>query len=413
MAQDNRNTDSLIQLRKIAVKTLAQVANSHQSLEQSFFEEITRNTDRTLPEFERGWIYELCSGVIRFRGRIDYIIETYSLKKKPTGPLRRYLQTAVYQLLQQDTPSALVVSETVQAIGDAEGEAPSKFANAILRKVADSREEWRDWKITPETPHAEQLAWSSLPDWLFFGLRKTRGLEWTLGFAKACLERPQTWYRKLDDAEPLLLESGYRGDEPPGFVQDVSNQMLLKEAVKYLKGTGIEPESLKILDLCSAPGGKSLGLAANGFSVVATDIDQERMQKVLENRSRLGFQKQIVIQPYKEIQKSPIQYDFIWIDAPCSSTGIIRRHPEVKWNRSEKEIEKLYATQNELVEWASKHLKEDGAILYSTCSVMPQENDPKIPAGFECVQSWEWFPHIAPHGDAILAKLIKKTTSIN
>jgi len=408
----DKKQDSLIRLRTIAVKTLAQVYHSHQSLEQSFFEEITRNTERTLPEFERGWIYELCSGVIRFRGRIDYIIDTYSLKKKPTGPLRRYLQTAVYQLLEQDTPSALVVSETVQAIGDSEGEQPSKFANAILRKVADSREEWKNWKITPESPAAEMLAWSSLPDWLFFGLKKTRGLQWALDFSKACLERPHTWYRKLDSDEPLMLDAGYRGDEPPGFVQDISNQLLLKEVVEILrakcKATGVEPQSLKILDLCSAPGGKSLGLAACGFHVIATDVDADRMQKVNENRARLGFEKQIVIQVYKEIQKSPIQYDFIWIDAPCSSTGIIRRHPEVKWNRSEKEIEKLYDTQAQLIEWASTHLKDDGAILYSTCSVMPKENDPKLPPGFASVQAWEWFPQIAPFGDAIMAKLIKK-----
>lgn len=406
MALDNPN--GLIKLRKIAVKALAQVANSTQSLEQSFFEEITRNSDRTLPEFERAWIYELCSGVIRFRGRIDHIIDTYSLKKKPTGPLRRYLQTGVYQLLEQNTPSALVVSETVQAIGDSEGEQPSKFANAVLRKVADAREEWKNWKITSETPHAEQLAWSSLPDWLFFTLRKTRGLDWTLAFARACLERPRTWYRKLDDEEPMLLDGGYRGDEPKGFVQDISNQLLMKEVVKYLRATGKDPESLKILDLCSAPGGKALGLAACGFNVVATDIDSERMQKVTENRARLGFEKKIVIQPYKEIQKGAIQYDFIWIDAPCSSTGIIRRHPEVKWNRSEKEIEKLFPVQSDLVAWAAQHLKADGAILYSTCSVLPQENSPKMPEGFSVVQSWEWFPHEAPHGDAILAKLLKK-----
>jgi 16S rRNA (cytosine967-C5)-methyltransferase len=95
-----------------------------------------------------------------------------------------------------------------------------------------------------------------------------------------------------------------------------------------------------------------------------------------------------VIQSYKEIKNSPIQYDFIWIDAPCSSTGIIRRHPEVKWNRTEKEIEKLFATQSELVDWAFKHLKEDGAILYSTCSVIAKENEPTLPAGLDCAQSW-------------------------
>ena len=408
MAQIKKPNDSLIRLRTIAVKTLAQVFNSTQSIEQSFFEEITRKNDRTLPEFERAWIFELCSGVVRFRGRIDHIIDTYSLKKKPTGALRRYLQTAVYQLLEQDVPSALVVSETVQAISEHEGEAPSKFANALLRKVADAREDWKNWKITLETPHAEQLAWSSLPDWLFFTLRKTRGFEWVKDFAEACLKRPQTWYRKLDSAEPFLLENGYRGDEPAGFVQDISNQLLLKEVVAHLKSTGKPAEQLRILDLCSAPGGKALGLAVNGFTVEATDIDSDRMSKTLENRNRLGLQDRIRIRPYAEVQKDDSTYDLIWIDAPCSSTGIIRRHPEVKWNRGENEIAKLALIQEDLLKWATHHLKSDGLVLYSTCSVMPVENAPKLPDGFGEVKSWEGLPHQAPFGDAISARLLTR-----
>jgi 16S rRNA (cytosine967-C5)-methyltransferase len=409
MAQINQTNGSLIRLRTIAVKTLAQVFNSTQSIEQSFFEEITRKNERTLPEFERAWIYELCSGVVRFRGRIDHIIDTYALKKKPTGALRRYLQTAVYQLLEQDVASALVVSETVQAIGDAEGEAPSKFANAVLRKVADAREEWKNWKITAETPHAEQLAWSSLPDWMYFNLRKTRGFDWTKQFAEACLKRPKTWYRKVDSDEPLLLENGYRGDEPSGFVQDISNQLLLKEVVVHLQSTGKPAEQLRILDLCSAPGGKSLGLAVNGFTVDATDVDADRMQKTIENRNRLAFQERIRIRSYTDVQKDESLYDLIWIDAPCSSTGIIRRHPEVKWNRGEKEIEKLSLIQEDLLKWANRHLKPDGAILYSTCSVMKVENEPRLPEGLKEAKTWEWGPQQEPFGDAINAKLLLKS----
>lgn len=410
MAPDNpgSSTDSkrLLKLRKIAVKTLAQVFNSRQSLEQSFFEEITRSTDQTLPEFERAWIYEICSGVIRYRGRVDHIIDTYSLKKKPTGPLRRYLQTAVYQLIQQDTPGALIVSETVEAIRESEGDAPSKFANAILRKIAEAREEWKRWDVNEKSPHGEQLAWSSLPDWIFFTLRKTRGFSWTRDFARACLERPKTWYRKLGYSEPIVLSGGYRGDEPPGFVQDVSNQLLMKEVVAYLKSTGKDPATLKILDLCSAPGGKSLGLAADGFSVVATDVDQERMQKVIENRNRLGFKELIKIKSFEEVKAGNDSYDLIWIDAPCSSTGIIRRHPEVKWNRTESDISALVKIQNELVAWASERLNSGGALVYSTCSILPQENSPILPSGLFLARSWEWFPHVEPFGDAISAKLL-------
>jgi 16S rRNA (cytosine967-C5)-methyltransferase len=185
--------------------------------------------------------------------------------------------------------------------------------------------------------------------------------------------------------------------------------LLLKEVVAHLKSTGKPAEQLRILDLCSAPGGKALGLAVNGFTVEATDIDSDRMSKTLENRNRLGLQDRIRIRPYAEVQKDDSTYDLIWIDAPCSSTGIIRRHPEVKWNRGEKEIEKLTLVQEELLNWASRHLKPGGAILYSTCSVMRSENEPGLPVGLTEFRSWEWAPQIAPFGDAISAKLLLKT----
>src|SRR5262249_37603134 len=159
--------------------------------------------------------------------------DTYSLKKKPTGALRRFLQTGVFQLLAQDVKAPLVVSETVQAIRVTEGEAPSKFANAILRKVADSREEWKAWKITEKSPFDEQVAWCSLPEWLFKKLRKERGSEWLFRFSLASLDRPRIWYKT--ESETFVLENGYQGNEPKGYVQDISNQKLVEEVAAFLK----------------------------------------------------------------------------------------------------------------------------------------------------------------------------------
>jgi 16S rRNA (cytosine967-C5)-methyltransferase len=178
--------------------------------------------------------------------------------------------------------------------------------------------------------------------------------------------------------------------------------------VSHLKTTGKPADQLRILDLCSAPGGKALGLAVNGYRVEATDVDADRMQKTIENRNRLTFQDRIQIRSYADVQRDESLYDLIWIDAPCSSTGIIRRHPEVKWNRGEKEIEKLTLIQQELLQWASNHLKSDGAILYSTCSVMPVENAPKLPDGIVETHAWEWLPQLPPSGDAISARLLKR-----
>jgi 16S rRNA (cytosine967-C5)-methyltransferase len=399
---------SLIELRRLAVRALAEVISGGKTIDDAILFVSTKNSGRTLAVFDRSWIMEITSGVLRYRGRIDFIIDTYALKKKPSGPLRRYLQTAVYQLLTSDSiEPALVVSETVHAIRENEGEPPSKFANAILRKIAEQRSHWRSWKVSESTPEAERIAWSSLPGWLYKNLVKQKGLEWTHAFAQACLERPRTWYRKLPAApetgagETIELTEGYQGDEPRGYVQDIANQELVDDVVKLLGQRFSSAQQPKILDLCAAPGGKSMGLAAAGFPVIATDYDENRLQKVIENRNRLGF-KHIETKAYNEITMLADRYDVIWIDAPCSSTGILRRHPEVRWNREAEQIKKWVETQGKLVEWAREHLKDQGILIYSTCSVLSVENRANI-EGFEPLQVFERAPQDFPHGDGIYA----------
>lgn len=398
---------SLVELRRLAVRTLAEVLQGNKTLDDAILFVTTKNSGRTLAVFDRSWLLEITSGVLRYRGRVDFIIDTYALKKKPSGPLRRYLQTAVYQLLTSDSiEPALVVSETVQAIRENEGEPPSKFANAILRKIADNRKQWREWKVSESTPAPELLAWTSLPEWLYKNLVKEYGLQWTLEFASACLERPTTWYRKLGEGgaehETIELKDGYQGNEPRGYVQDVSNQMLVEEVVRLLRKQFPSVHLPTILDLCAAPGGKTLGLAASGYHVVATDHDDSRLQKVVENKNRLGFSAHIEIKPYSEITMLTDKYDVIWIDAPCSSTGILRRHPEVRWNREAEQIKKWVEIQGKLIEWAKAHLNDNGVIIYSTCSVLKSENRDAIP-GMKPLKVFERAPQDSPHGDGIYA----------
>jgi 16S rRNA (cytosine967-C5)-methyltransferase len=398
---------SLVRLRVLAVEVLAQAGNSKGPLEEAMTTVLSRDSGATFQEFDRSWIFELCSGVLRYRGRLDFMIDTYSLKKKPTGEIRRFLQTGVFQLLAQDTPAALVVSECVQAIREMDGDAPSKFANAILRKVADSREQWQNWKVSEHSPFEEQLAWCSLPEWLFKKLRKERGSPWTFAFAEAVLSRPNLWYRSGD--EITILHDGFRGDEPSGYVQDISNQLLVKEVVSTIEERGWK--NPRILDLCSAPGGKALGLASAGYSVTATDINEERLSKVRENADRLGLTDRITVTSHSMVWDSPETYDLIWIDAPCSSTGIIRKHPEIKWNRGWHDVERLALQQEELLHWAESHLAPGGLILYSTCSMLKLENEPKLGTGLRVIKGAEWVPQSEPKGDGIHAIWIEAVKS--
>lgn len=398
---------SLVELRRLAVRALAEVLFGGKTVDDAILFVATKNSGRTLAPFDRSWLMEITSGVLRFRGRIDYMIDTYALKKKPTGAVRRYLQTAVYQLLTSDTiEPALVVSETVNAVKESEGEPPSKFVNAILRKVADSRDQWREWKVTAKTDPSEIMAWASLPEWLYKNLVKDQGLQWTLEFAEASLARPTTWYRKLGEGgaegETIELADGYQGDEPRGYVQDVSNQLLVEAVVRILNQQFPTVKQPRILDLCSAPGGKTMGLAAAGYRVIATDHDENRLQKVIENKNRLGFGAAIEIKDYKEITLLADKYDVIWLDVPCSSTGILRRHPEIRWNRDGEKIKVWAETQGKLIEWAKAHLLPDGILIYSTCSVMKIENREAID-GMTPIKIFQRAPQDSPRGDGIYA----------
>ena len=396
----------LSRLRLLASEILAEVNHSDRSLEESVTEVLIRKSSKTFPEFDRAWLFEICSGVLRYKGRVDYIIDTYALKKKPTGLLRRLLEIGVYQLLAQEVESALVVSETVEAIRSTDGEAPSGFANAILRKVAAAKTEWREWKVSEASPFEEQLAWCSLPEWLFKKLRKERGSAWVFAFSLAVLERPKIWYRTRN--ETIQLEKGYRGDEPEGFVQDISNQKLVDFVIEELAERFKNPtKNTKILDLCASPGGKSLALAFKGYSVIATDINEGRIQRLIENRRRLKLENLIELRPYGEVQKSVEKFDLIWIDSPCSSMGIIRRHPEIKWSRKGEDLEGLIQIQYQLQDWAKDHLTPNGIIVYSTCSMLAIEN--QIHPGLKIEKSLEWTPELPPFGDGMMAKVLVKS----
>jgi 16S rRNA (cytosine967-C5)-methyltransferase len=401
----------LIDLRIIAVKTLAQVLapKGGLTLDEAFTSVIHRNSKITPPVFDRNWLFELLSGVLRYKGRLDFIIDTYAHQKKPTGSIRRYLYTGAYQLLVQDAAPALVVSETVEAVRKSEGETPSKFVNAILRKIAEAEDSWKSWTINSVSAVEEQIAWCSLPAWLFYSLRKERGIEFVIQFAEACLKRPDTWYRAVNAVDPILLQEGYTGTEPIGMVQDISNQTLISEVTKDLNSlwSAEQKQSAKILDLCAAPGGKAIGLVLNGFNVTATDRDENRLIRVVENRSRLGLsEEQLRVLPFEKIYSSDEKWDLIWLDVPCLSTGIIRRHPEIRWNRTEADLEKILKQQKELLAWAGSHLLPGGQVIYSTCSLLKKENE--IDQKNWSVQAhWEFLPQLPPYGDGIVASLLR------
>ncbi len=427
--------------RSLAVRVLTQVLSEHRPLD-----EVLAVETKVLDPEVVAWLYEITAGTLRWKGRLDWVLDSVAARKKPSGWLRKILLLSAYQLIVQDrAPVAFVVSETVDEVKKMEGEAPSKFANACLRKIASQAQEWRTWTYPenkdPMTP--QSAAWASLPSWFWNKLVHQRGLEWAKGFAGASLERPQLWIRARDLQQKLegfdsLVPGGVPGSWTPsqasgggisertGFaegewiVQDVSSQFLIAQVsgkIRELRGEG----SLTALDLCAAPGGKSVGLCWSGFRVSSTDIRPDRVLLLQDTIARAA--PEIEYLPWEQVMGSSPSpkhhWDLVWVDAPCSGSGIVRRHPDVRWLRQEKEIAVLVQQQKKLIREAWDRVAPGGFLAYSVCSIFSDEGE-RVVVDFvkdlashaqekpTLVQEWLLGPHLSSQGDGFWGALLRK-----
>ena len=415
--------------RELAVFALTRVLSTGDHLEVA----IDAALAKAGSDAPRAWLQEVCSGTLRWKGRLDLAIDALAQKKKPTGALRKYLLLGAYQLIGQErTDPTSVVFETVDAIKRIEGEAPAKFANAVLRRLAEHAQEWRESPFPKTAAFLEKCAWASLPPWIWKSWVKAYGEESAAQLARAQLDRPEIWLQS--DGIAADVEQGLEAGPStsalkwtPGkraltalsgwsegklFVQDLSSQMLVREVFEAL------PESAqkgRVLDLCAAPGGKSVALAWAGMDVVATDRSEDmradRMRLLAENAQRLGRGK-IMTVPRNEIPSA--DFTLVWVDAPCTGSGVLRRHPEIRWLRSEKDLQTLIESQRSILAEARKWVKPGQFLVYSVCSLMAEEGRAQIEArpddwkDFEIQKSWLLRPDESPFPDGFYAVLLKR-----
>lgn len=409
--------------RGLAVNVLTAVLSDGEPLDQ-VLERISQQAK--LEPQARAWLLDVCAGTLRWKGRLDLAIDATAIKKKPSGWLRKMMLIGAYQLVVSERVApALVVSETVTEVKKKEGEFPAKFVNASLRKVADYAAEWRSLPFPEKGTLAEQSNWACLPDWYWRRISQQHGLAWARDYALASFERPRLWLRMApgtqipDEGVAGPVSGSYAPSEGGAiteragfsegnfFVQDISSQMLVAEISAEVK-TLLKKEKPAALDLCAAPGGKALGLAWNGFSVTATDVEEPRLKLIRENVQRLKSDIRVVTRD--EVAKLEPQ-DLVWVDAPCTGSGIVRRHPDVRWLRREKDIASLVEQQLKLVREAWELVRPGGVLAYSVCSVFNEEGAQIIEkAGLKdrIRKTWNLAPHQAPSGDGFWAAVLVK-----
>ncbi|MCZ8185020.1 MAG: RsmB/NOP family class I SAM-dependent RNA methyltransferase [Beijerinckiaceae bacterium] len=295
------------------------------------------------------------------------------------GLLREAVQTAAAQILFLDIPDHAAVDVAIELCKqDPQARHFAKLANAVLRRVASER----------DGILANPVEGEDSPPWLLERWRQAYGAPAALAIAAQHAQPPSidlTLFapgaaEALDGmVEPLPTGSWrLRSDRPvtslPGFaeghfqVQDAASAMPVR-LFGDLRGK-------RVLDLCAAPGGKTAQLIHAGAAVTAVERSAQRAGRLRENLDRLNMQAEVRVMDALAVTDGP--YDAVLLDAPCSATGTIRRHPEIAWTKTLADILALATQQTRLLAHAASLVRPGGLLVYATCSLEPEEGEHQI-----------------------------------
>jgi len=362
---------------------------------------------------DRSLATELVYGVVRHQARLDWVIRQHlrSPKQKIPSRLKCLLRLGTYQLLYLDrVPTSAAVNESVQLAKSRAGSKIGDFVNAVLRAIAKDPHD--PTQLLPIADPIERVAISqSHPDWLVRRWVERFGLERTMLLCQADNEIPPVTLRlsRLKTVREKLAESlvgaGLKVD--PGRVSQ--DALLLQTAASLralqayrdgwfyvqdeaaqLISYAVNPQPGEaILDACAAPGGKTSHMAErmrNRGEILALDVSEERLMSLRENAERLGAS---IITPQRMDVSKPLinvinaRFDRILVDAPCSGLGVLRRHPEGKWQKLGAMIAWHQSLQLKILEYVAPLLKKGGVLVYSTCSTEAEENETVVDAFLE------------------------------
>ncbi|PCS23317.1 16S rRNA (cytosine(967)-C(5))-methyltransferase RsmB [Candidatus Enterovibrio escicola] len=383
-------------VRAVAAQIIYQVVDQGQSLSTilPFAQQKIAQRDNTL-------LKEICYGVLRWLPRLESITKT--LINKPLEGKQRVFHYLIlvgfYQISSMRIPAYAAVAETVEATKVLNKPQLRGLVNAVLRNYQRNQNKLDIASISHDAGKYVH------PNWFLKLLKNAYPSQWELVIS-ANNDRAPMWLRvnrihnSRDSYRALLTERGIDTNihseaedalnltTPcdvnllPGFsdgwvsVQDAASQL----AVDYLK-----PQlGDLILDCCAAPGSKTCHILEHqgGAKVVAMDVDPTRLIYVEENLRRLKLTAQVICGDarYPEEWSIGEQFDRILLDAPCSATGVIRRHPDIKWLRRPDDIKRLVLLQAEILDAIWRQLKPGGTLVYATCSITPQENHEQVSA---------------------------------
>lgn len=396
--------------RRVAFETLRRVEE-----EGAYATLLLATTERELRAEDRALAYEIVLGVLRWQLWLDHLIEHYARRSaaKLDAPVRRAMRMGLYQLrFLTRIPASAVVNESVNLAHAARVRSAAALINAVLRRAA--REPEYDPAARINDPLERVAVKCSHPLWLIKRWTDALGLEETERFAAANNTVPPLAFRVvrrqagsqdvLDElrAAGALLErsmiapDGWRAEGATTAIQAAarSGRIYLQDEASQLVAHVLDARAgERILDACAAPGSKTTHIADrsdDAARIAAGDLYGHRLRTLVEACARQGL-KSISLLEHDAARALPFaadSFDRALVDAPCTGTGTLRRNPEIRWRITERDILDLQARQLRILRNAAETVRTGGRLVYSTCSVEPEENEQVVAAFLEENRAW-------------------------
>jgi len=349
---------------------------------------------------ERAFAHELAYGVTRLRGRLDHLLLAHVHRglESLDPTVHELLRIGSYQLLYLGgIPDYAAVSETVDQVRERVGPKPAGFVNAVLRNVKEGGDGPERFPAETDEPAAFLATWGSHPRWLI-----ERWLQrWSVQEVRALVEtnnrRPALNLYALDvdpdEAVQVLAAGGIQSDRvgagsacvrlaesmsPSAALAAIPRAIIQDPAANLVARYADVPSGTKVADLCAAPGGKVLAASDRPLYTLASDRSESRIHMVRNNARRTGREMGFVV---ADARQPPVEaVDVVLLDVPCTGTGTLSRRPDARWRLRPESIDEMAALQSEMLEAAADIVTPGGVLVYSTCTLEPEENVERVRA---------------------------------
>jgi 16S rRNA (cytosine967-C5)-methyltransferase len=395
--EEHKVVDLYDGVRGLAVKILNRVERTDAYLEKLLDHEM-RNSELNGPD--KALLYEIVHGVTRWMGRLDWILNGFYKGQfsKAIPNLKNGLRVALYQILFLDRiPDHAAVNEAVEFVKKLQGQKPADLTNAILRNIIRNKS-----AIRYPDPNEDLIgyfsAYYSHPSWMVKRYIERFGKDETEKLLVANNEKPYLTLRvnaiktNVSQFKSLLESVNLKYRQGKYLNEFIQLQNLTNITAWEYFGKGyfnIQDESaglscrlldvhpgMRVLDMCAAPGGKTAYLGSlmnNVGKIIALDKYEGRLNLLRVNNTRLGLICVTTVES-DALEYEAEHFDRVLVDVPCSGTGTLSKKPDIKWKKDIFDLKKMNLFQIKFLEKAASLVKLNGAIVYSTCSIEPEEN---------------------------------------